>query len=343
GRGVTEKTVRNDLSRWLIADEYSSSIEDSFDYTDEEVDAYYKEHKNDIDKVTFNNYFIDGSAVEANQDLSIEGVDAETAMANAKATAEEFIGMLDDGETFIDTAFLLAKDEEKSYYQDENACETSAVYSDIQKTLADWLYDSSRKPGDYEMFIRDEEGSAPGYFVLQYLSKEDSNYHMVDVRHILIKPETVNEEDYATDEEYQAALTAADEAAAAKAQEIYDEWLAGDATEDSFAKLAEENSEDSNASSGGIYEDVKKGQMVATFNDWCFDSSRKTGDSGIVKTEYGYHIMYFVGNGELYSRQAARDMYESESYNSWLEETEAGYPVNTTGLFSIAKTFDVVK
>ena len=38
--------------------------------------------------------------------------------------------------------------------------------------------------------------------------------------------------------------------------------------------------------------------MVDTFNDWCFDESRKPGDHGIVETTYGYHIMYFVGHSE---------------------------------------------
>ena len=343
GRGVNEKTVRENLSMWLLADEYGGSIQDSISYTDEEVDAYYEEHRNDIDKVTFNNYFIDGSAVEADPDMFVEGVDSETAMANAKATADEFISMLDSGETFIDTAFMLAKDEDKPNYQAENACETSAAYPDIQPVLADWLYDSSRKPGDYEMFLMDGEGSTPGYMILQYLSTEDNSYSMVDVRHILIKPEAVSEEDFDSDEECQAALTAADEAAAAKAQEIYDQFLAGDATEESFAKLAEEYSEDGSASAGGLIEGIKKGDMVAEFNDWCFDTSRKAGDTGIVKTQYGYHIMYFVGYGEPYSRYVARDLYESSTYDSWLEECESGYPVQTSGLFSIAKVLDVVK
>ena len=39
--------------------------------------------------------------------------------------------------------------------------------------------------------------------------------------------------------------------------------------------------------------------MVATFNDWCFDSARKTGDTGIVESTYGYHVMYFVGNSDV--------------------------------------------
>ena len=39
------------------------------------------------------------------------------------------------------------------------------------------------------------------------------------------------------------------------------------------------------------------------FEDWCYDSSRKTGDTGIVETTYGYHVMYFVGD----SQQTYRD------------------------------------
>ena len=34
--------------------------------------------------------------------------------------------------------------------------------------------------------------------------------------------------------------------------------------------------------------------MVEEFNDWCFDAARKPGDTGIVETPYGYHVMYFV-------------------------------------------------
>ena len=38
--------------------------------------------------------------------------------------------------------------------------------------------------------------------------------------------------------------------------------------------------------------------MVPSFNAWCFDSARKVGDTAIVKTQYGYHIMYFESTGD---------------------------------------------
>ena len=67
--------------------------------------------------------------------------------------------------------------------------------------------------------------------------------------------------------------------AEAKAQQIYDEWLAGDATEDTFAALAEEHTQDPGSmTTGGLYEEVFPGQMVTEFNDWCFADGRQVGD-----------------------------------------------------------------
>ena len=86
-----------------------------------------------------------------------------------------------------------------------------------------------------------------------------------------------------------------------KAQDLLDQWKAGEATEESFAQLAMEYTEDPGSmSTGGLYTDVVVGQMVEPFENWCFDESRKTGDTGLVQTSYGYHIMYFVDSEEIW-------------------------------------------
>ncbi len=62
----------------------------------------------------------------------------------------------------------------------------------------------------------------------------------------------------------------------------------------SFAFLAAENSADTgSASNGGLYEEIYPGQTVDAFDAWCFDASRQPGDTDIVETQYGYHVMYF--------------------------------------------------
>ena len=125
---------------------------------------------------------------------------------------------------------------------------------------------------------------------LEYYGIKNDVTIVVDVRHILITVQQVTtKEEHIEERDWEATKEAA--------QKILDEWLAGDATEESFAKLAEEHTADpGSATTGGLYTDVKKGEMVEEFDNWCFDASRQVGDYGLVRTDYGYHIMYFSGS-----------------------------------------------
>ena len=71
----------------------------------------------------------------------------------------------------------------------------------------------------------------------------------------------------------------------------------------------------------GLYQQVYEGQMVQAFNDWCFDETRASGDTGIVQSDYGYHIMYYVGQGDLIAwQETVRDALRSADYTAWEEE-----------------------
>ena len=140
----------------------------------------------------------------------------------------------------------------------------------------------------------------------------------VDVRHILVVPEGKNPGDTYTDEEWASCQ--------ADAQAILDQWLAGDATEDSFAALANEHSVDSDGTDGGVYEGVYEGQMVVNFNDWCFDESRQYGDYDIVQTEYGYHIMFFVDRYPMWISYSESALMQ-EKVAAIVEEARAAYPM----------------
>ena len=99
-------------------------------------------------------------------------------------------------------------------------------------------------------------------------------------------------------------------------------WIA--ATEESFAALAEELSEDGGSkSNGGLYQEIYHNQMVQTFNDWIFDESRQVGDTGIVETDYGYHVMYFSGENIPYWKVQVRNSLRNTDYNAWLEALTA--------------------
>ncbi len=119
---------------------------------------------------------------------------------------------------------------------------------------------------------------------------------LVDVRHVLLQPEgcTFDENSYvvATDGQWEACRK--------EAQAMLDGWVKGGATEESFSELAVEHSACGSAPDGGLLSYQAKGQNVAAFDSWCFDENRKAGDYGLVKTEFGYHLVYYVGGEDAW-------------------------------------------
>lgn len=175
-------------------------------------------------------------------------------------------------------------------------------------------------------------------FEEQQITK-DSGY-TVDIRHILIEIEELEAEEGELDTQTEGETTeestlidgytqAAWDACLARANEILDQWLAGEKTEDSFAALAKEHSADGNASEGGIYTGVENGDMVEDFNGWCFDVVRKEGDYGIVRTQYGYHIMYFIGKEDVWVTQARAKIIAEEAQNI-VKNALDSYPMEIT-------------
>ena len=174
------------------------------------------------------------------------------------------------------------------------------LYTNVSSCMQEWIRDSARKQGDITFIAYTTQGSdgndvLKGYYVVLFQGVNDNQFPLANVRHILVAFEggTYNSSTSTTtysDAEKQAAQE--------KAMEIYDEWLKGEKTEDSFAALAKKYTDDGNGDLGGLYEDIYPGQMVQTFNDWCFAEGRQPGDHGVVITEYGYHIMYYSGDSE---------------------------------------------
>ncbi len=133
------------------------------------------------------------------------------------------------------------------------------------------------------------------------LTREDK---YVSVRHLLIMPEGADSSNIRTETFDDSAWASSN----ASAEALLAEFEAGDRSEDSFAALAMEHSQDGSAANGGLYEDVAKGQMVENFENWCFDEARQTGDYGMVETEFGYHLMYFVSSRPVYVEQVENEM-----------------------------------
>lgn len=161
-----------------------------------------------------------------------------------------------------------------------------------------------------------DELDAAGY------GKDAGKYY--DVRHIFVTVEGEMGENGYTDAQWEACR--------AKAQKLLDDFLANEPTEEKFAELATENSEDpGSAANGGLYANLSKGAFGnETFDSWYADENRKPGDTGLVKNtvsaKVGYHVMYFSDSREIWKDQA-ETMVMSEKVGELLEQAEAQYPM----------------
>lgn len=207
------------------------------------------------------------------------------------------------------------------------ACLTNAYYVHLEQTLM---------PTDEDI---------EAYYVVNEASLAQNGITkdmgmISDVRHILVMPKggTVNEETGQTvysDEEKAAAY--------AEAQRILEEWMSGEATEESFASLANTYSEDGGSNTtGGLYEDIAPGAgYVENFLNWSIDMSRQPGETGIVETEFGYHIMYYVG-GEPYWVEPVSNQLLSERVTDLTDGAKEKWPtkINYKRIFLSELKFD---
>lgn len=323
GKGVTESVFRTETTRQYIAQNYqeelSSGTEDTT-YTEDDINAYKDEHLEDLQSVDIKIFECssEDDAKAFSESLAADG-------SNFAELCTEYASSDFDKKAYADEGYSTELGMTRSALQsrgyaiataDAHEHEDGEEHSDDEELTysgLDWLFSSDRQAGDIYQY------STSVVYVIAPASLSDRN--TVNVRHILIAPET-DEEDAdvttATDEQWTAAYD--------QARGLLASW---DGTEDGFAALATENSTDTGSTeNGGLYEDVVTGQMVNSFSTWCFDDSRKAGDTGIVRSEYGYHIMYFVGeNDQKIWQYNAEQALLSEDSASAAEALEDEYTI----------------
>ncbi len=328
GPGTTMDSFRAYLEDLALASAYQAEYNDSLTFDAERIAAYDEEHAQDFNSYTYAYYTVPVSSFLPNADVDPESGSVtftDEQRAEAEAAAEEAAQMLlvAKEDTLFDKAIAamdINKDNENAASSKANRyfssqISTSAVYHD-------WVLDESRQPGDMEVFPvtststqdGEEVTTTTGYTVVLFQERSDNRIRMADVRHILIPfahADSSDTSDTFTDEEKQTAKE--------KAEEIYQQWKDGEATEDSFAALAAKESSDSSASNGGLITDIYEGMTVEPFNDWLFAEGRQPGDNDIVESEYGYHVMYYVAAGENnYRDYMIIESLRSADMNEWL-------------------------
>lgn len=144
---------------------------------------------------------------------------------------------------------------------------------------------------------------------------------LVDIRHILLVPQSVTDrKGNVTD-----PVTVAEDGAVTCSENLWNkngnlakkllrEWKNPyKNSEKDFREMAYRESDDAASSeNGGIYRRIRQGQLITELDRWCFDETRKVGDTTIIRTKLGDHILYFAGSKTTADVQSEQEQTKHE-------------------------------
>lgn len=320
GEYCTLETLRTVQEQAYIAQNYYQKTLADSEVSEDEFNKYFKENS---DKY----YNCDYAFIEMTYDTTSDETKKES-VEKAKSYLSKISSVKDMKKIVPDAcADLIKQYISNGYFEDEDsAVEALSEYMENTMSATDdsfgeetskWLFSDDTAVGDTTYYCDEDNGFI--YLILKTGKPKLDESVTYSVRHLLVIPgndsedadntdsDTDSEEKTYTDEEWAAAKE--------KAENLLAQFNKGDKSEYSFAMLAEENSDDTESTSsgssglfGGMIEGTKEGAMVPEFEKWALDSSRKYGDTGIVKSDYGYHIMFFIDACPQYEYNCKKDI-----------------------------------
>ena len=311
---MNEKSFRKIVEFVSTVEAYSKHKFDSFSYDADTLAAYYDENRDDIDNFNYRILTIRSDSVDQ-ADYSTEE-EYNTAVAAAAAATKGLVREILSGISSEDEFIAAARE----YSEEEYGTDDSTLLTHQGEQLGDdygpWLKEDGRKPGD----ITTVEVSG-GTYIIYFVNRDTNEYRVAEMRQILIQRAALNEDDYAENEEYQAAFEDAETEAKERAEAALELFTAAGATEQALIDLMAEHSDD--PTEGGQYTKIYKGMMVPEIDSWLFDPGRQVGDFELVRTEsYGYHLVYFSGLGEQYNDFVSDSRMRTADFTVWTESLE---------------------
>ena len=278
---IDEDAVLSYYKKVTLARKALAAFTEDLNITDEVIEAEYEKDPNSYSYVNVMYYVVKSNDTTVKAE-DVKGYADEITSAK---TPEEFHAKVEDYYVNV----LNADSEEKVEFNDRIENMLIAYNEGVEEF--EWMFRAKL----YECYeVMSEDGRSCSVFML---TKEPTLYDYVtkSVRHILLKVDSFESE----------------EACLAEAERILGLYLA-DPSEDNFAKLANEYTEEAEyeydaegntvekdtKTNGGLYENIELGVTVEPFEKWAYDEARRPGDTGIIKSSYGYHVMYFIGDGK---------------------------------------------
>ncbi len=317
GSGVKVQDVRDSMELVTLGGKFFDQYNTNLTYTDAEYEAYYNANKASYQTVDFITCTVkQDDFIEKDENGNPIGKITEAA-AKAKEYAESMAAAT-NAEDFKN-AILAYNTDIKGLSESDakaalNACVLNGMTATAGNAASDWAF--SAKTGDTKVVDASGGATYDVYYLTAAASRDDSPTR--NVRHLLLTTET-----YGTEAEKAA-------------QTIYDQWKAVDFDLEAFTALVYQFSEDPGSkTSGGLYANVSQGDMVPEFDAWLFDSSRKEGDTGMVNTTYGTHIMYYAGEDVPAWKAAADSALRTEDYTNLIADNSEGITFDSEVIYSI--------
>lgn len=303
GRGMNEKLFRTYAERQLMASQYYTQYLEGLTYTDEQLQEKYDQDKNAFDLADYYSYTVTEKKTD---DDSAEKEDL-------KAVADALMAAATDQEAFL----AALKERVGESFEESTYLHKGVSYSDTD--ALNWVFDADRKAGDVTVIVGGTSES-PTYTVLFMVSRYRPEYQLASMRHILLNVTDQTDESGAKKTDEDGNVLTNDAEQKAKAEELLNTWKANGGTEDAFAALVKENTGDtSSADNGGLYADFSQNYMVSEIDSWIWADGRKAGDCEIVKTTYGYHLVYFIGYGDVRWKNDVTAAKKTEDYEAMVE------------------------
>lgn len=332
GHGASIDSFREYIEMNTLAQLYYSQYASNLTYDEAALRAAEEGKEAEFSNYSYNYYYLstskfleggttaeDGTVTYSDEEKAASVKAAEEA---AKALAEMEITSIEE----FDAAIAALTINEGAETAPKSTSCLDYAYGNVTSAAREWITDAKRVEGELG-YVKNattttnedgtEEETISGYYVIYFIGADDNNYPLANVRHILVSEggtydSTTGQTTY-TEEELAAAKE--------KAEKILAMYEAGNHNEEAFKTLAlEHNTDPGSKENGGLYEDVYPGQMVEAFNDWCFEDGRKPGDTGVVVTPYGAHVMYYVSHSTtLFRDMLIEDSLRSADTAAWYE------------------------
>lgn len=280
--GATEKNFKDIYERYITAIKYREEKKKALSPTDSEIDDFYVKNKNLLDVVTYRNFVI---KAECSKDAT--ETEKKTAMEEAKKKAEEMFKQIYDEDKYVELCkkYASKKDSTKDYAKE--TLHEKVSYTDCNEALSGWLFDDSREINATAII---EDSTNMEYNIVYFISRSKNTTKTVNFKHILIAPE-IDSEGNVVNNGWAKAKE--------KADKTYDEWSKSDKKSETFDSMVKEYSDDTETVDDcGEYESIAEGTLPEKIDKWLFEKERKEGDYTLVKTESGYHILYYLEPGK---------------------------------------------